>query len=40
MEPGADLLLLLPDGSDVLLVAGGTGSITDPVVAYDGPWVY
>jgi hypothetical protein len=32
MEPGADLMLLHPDGSEELLVAGGKGSITDPVV--------
>ena len=40
MEPGADLMLLHPDGSEELLVGGGEGSITDPVVSYDGQWVY
>ncbi len=40
MEPGADLMLLHPDGSEELLVAGGNGSITDPVVSFDGEWVY
>jgi len=40
MEPGADLMLLHPDGSEELLVAGGEGSITDPVVSYDGQWIY
>ena len=40
IEPGADLMLLHPDGSEELLVAGGKGSITDPVVSYDGQWVY
>jgi hypothetical protein len=40
MEAGADLMLLHPDGSDELLVAGGDGSITDPVVSFDGQWVY
>ena len=40
MEPGADLMLLHPDGSEELLVAGGSGSITDPVVSFDGEWVY
>ncbi len=40
IEPGADLMLLHPDGSQELLVAGGRGSITDPVVSYDGQWVY
>ncbi len=40
MEPGADLMLLHPDGTEELLVAGGEGSITDPVVSFDGQWVY
>ena len=40
IEPGADLMLLHPDGSEERLVAGGQGSITDPVVSYDGQWVY
>jgi len=40
MEPGADLMLLRPDGSEELLVAGGDGSITDPMVSFDGQWVY
>lgn len=40
MEAGADLMLLHPDGSEELLVAGGEGSITDPVVSFDGEWVY
>src|SRR6187402_34697 len=40
MEPGADLMLLHPDGKEELLVAGGDGSITDPVVSFDGEWVY
>ena len=40
MEPGADLMLLHPDGSEELLVKGGDGSITDPVVSFDGNWVY
>lgn len=40
MEPGADLMLLHPDGSEEQLVAGGAGSITDPFVSYDGQWVY
>src|SRR4051812_43466814 len=30
MEPGADLMLLHPDGSEEILVPGGKGSITDP----------
>jgi len=40
MEPGADLMLLHPDGSEELLVAGGEGAITDPFVSLDGEWVY
>jgi hypothetical protein len=40
MEPGADLMLLHPDGSEELLVAGGEGAITDPMVSFDGQWVY
>jgi len=40
MEPGADLMLLHPDGKEELLVAGGKGSITDPVVSFDGKSVY
>ena len=40
MEPGADLMLLHPDGSEELLVPGGTGSITDPMVSFDGAWVF
>ena len=40
MEPGADLMLLHPDGSEELLVTGGDGAITDPMVSYDGQSVY
>lgn len=40
MEPGADLMLLHPNGSEELLVEGGDGSITDPVVSFDAQWVY
>lgn len=40
MEPGADLMLLHPNGTEELLVAGGDGSITDPVVSFDAQWVY
>ena len=31
IDPGADLMLLHPDGSEELLVAGGVGAVTDPV---------
>lgn len=40
MEPGADLMLLQPDGREEVLVRGGEGSITDPVVSFDGEWIY
>jgi hypothetical protein len=40
MQPGADLMLLHPDGREELLVAGGEGSITDPSISFDGEWVY
>jgi hypothetical protein len=40
MEPGADLMLLHPDGKEELLIAGGDGSVTDPMVSFDGQWVY
>ena len=39
-EPGADLVLLHPDGSEEVLVAGGFGAVTDPFVVFDGRWVY
>lgn len=37
---GADLMLLHPDGSEEVLVAGGVGAVTDPYVSFDGEWVY
>jgi hypothetical protein len=40
MEPGADLMLLKPDGGEEVLAAGGDGSIADPMVSFDGQWVY
>ena len=40
MEPGADLMLLHPDGTEELLVKGGDGSVTDPMVSFDGEWVF
>ena len=40
MPPGADLMLLHPDGSEEVLVEGGDGSIVDPYVSFDGRWVY
>ena len=41
MEPGADLMLLHPDGSEEVLVpVKGNESIADPQVSFDGQWVY
>ena len=40
LEPGEDLMLLHPDGTEDLLVKGGEGSITDPVVSLDGQWIF
>ena len=35
-----DLMLLHPDGSEEVLVAGGTKGIADPYVSFDAKWVY
>jgi hypothetical protein len=40
LEPGADLMLLHPEGNEELLVAGGDGSITDPMISFDAQWAY
>ncbi len=40
MDPGADLMLLHPDGTEEVLVRGGAGSVTDPMVSFDGQSVY
>jgi hypothetical protein len=40
MDAGADLMLLHPNGTEEMLVAGGKGSVTDPMVSFDGEWVY
>lgn len=41
MEPGADLMLLHPDGKEEVLVAvSEKESIADPAVSFDGEWVY
>src|SRR5262245_47860642 len=35
-----DLMLLHPDGSEEVLVAGGNGAIADPYVSFDAQSVY
>ncbi len=40
MEPGADLMLLHPDGTEEVLFPGGNGSAVDPYVSFDGEWVF
>ena len=40
IDPGADLVLLHPDGSEELLVAGGNGAVTDPFISFDAQWCY
>jgi hypothetical protein len=40
LDPGADLMLLHPDGSEEVLVTGGKGSVTDPFISFDGLWCY
>ncbi|HSE41930.1 MAG TPA: hypothetical protein VLH08_14295, partial [Acidobacteriota bacterium] len=40
IDPGADLMLLHPNGNEEVLVNGGTGAVTDPFVSFDGQWVY
>src|SRR5881394_3520132 len=40
MDAGADLMLLHPDGKEEVLVKGSPGSVTDPMVSFDGEWVF
>ncbi|MSQ94210.1 MAG: hypothetical protein EXR98_06600 [Gemmataceae bacterium] len=40
IDPGYDLMLLKPDGTEQVLVPGGTGAVTDPFVSLDGESVY
>jgi hypothetical protein len=40
LDAGADLVLLRPDGSSEVLVAGGNGGVTDPFISFDGQWCY
>jgi hypothetical protein len=39
-EPGSDLMLLHPDGTEDVLVAAGDDAIADPFVSFDGESVY
>ena len=39
-EPGSDLVLLHPDGSEEVLVSAGPGAVTDPFVSFDARSVY
>src|SRR5262249_22985484 len=40
MRASTDLMLLHPDGSEEVLVPGGSGAIADPYVSFDAQWVY
>src|SRR5688572_5199458 len=40
LDPGADLMLLHPDGAEEVLVAGGNGGVTDPFISFDGKSCY
>ncbi len=40
LDPGADLVVVYPDGKEEVLVVGGDGSVADPTVSFDGEWVY
>lgn len=40
MDPGADLMLLHPDGTEEILVDCTDCSVTDPVLSFDAQWVY
>ncbi len=40
MDPGADLVLLHPDGSEEILVDCMICGVTDPFVSFDAQWVY
>ncbi len=40
IDPGYDLVLLHPDGTEQVLVSGGKGSVADPYVSFDAQWVY
>src|SRR5438477_11443908 len=39
-EPGSDLVLLHPDGREEVLVEARNDAIADPIVSFDGEWVF
>ena len=40
IDPGADLMLLHPDGSEEVLVDCTNCSVTDPFISFDAQWIY
>ena len=40
VEPGTDLVLLHPDGTEEVLVEGELGAVLDPAVSFDGKTIY
>ena len=40
LDPGADLMLLHPDGTEEVLVDCETCGVTDPFISFDARWVY
>ncbi|QOC23157.1 hypothetical protein IC757_03075 [Wenzhouxiangella sp. AB-CW3] len=40
IDPGADLILRRPDGSEEVLVECDVCAVTDPMVSFDAQWVY
>jgi hypothetical protein len=40
IDPGADLVLLHPNGDEEVLVDTTNGAVTDPFLSFDAQWVY
>jgi hypothetical protein len=40
IDPGADLMLLHPNGTEEILEDCTNGSVTDPFISFDGQWCY
>src|SRR5690348_13384920 len=40
LDPGADLMLLHTNGTEEVLVTGGAGGVTDPVISFDAQWCF